>query len=372
MLDLRLRVNGVIYGGWKSVNVTFSLERLAGTFELVMADRDSGAVNRMDIHPGNWCELFIQNPSDEYPVISGWIDNVNVAYGQGDHSLVVTGRDVMGDLVDCSAGVGTVGEWQDARLENIVSDLTFIHGGEGDQRTIIVQVERGADTGEPFKHVKINLGETAFEVIARLCKQRAVIPYSMGDGVLRLGRAGDRTAYEKLVYGENIKAAQITNSNLERFRHYYVVGQAQGSDLMEPDEFTNPFASAWDRAIVRDRPMMIVAETQGDKASLTRRAKWESTYRAGKSRQIAYIVQGWTMKTVGEQLWPLNSLVSITDPIAGLDKEKWLISGVSFNLDESGSSTELTVTHPGAFALSPEDDKAGEIGKAFDILANDS
>ena len=72
-------------------------------------------------------------------------------------------------------------------------------------------------------------------------------------------------------------------------------------------------------------------------------------FRAGASRKLEVLVQGWTQPN--GQIWPLHGLVNITDKWIGITA-KMLIAGVTYSLDDSGGElTTLQLVFPETFQL---------------------
>ena len=57
MADIALTVDGLIYGGWKSVSVRRSIETVAGTFSLSASERWPGQQALKAILPGQKCTV---------------------------------------------------------------------------------------------------------------------------------------------------------------------------------------------------------------------------------------------------------------------------------------------------------------------------
>lgn len=333
MNDVKLKVDGREYSGWKSLRVGRGIEQIAGTFELSVTERWAGQEQPWPILPGAECVLSING----HDLISGWVDDVVPSYDVTRHGIKVSGRDRTGGLVDCSA-IHESGEWKDRTLLQIAKDLATPFG---------VTVTAEASVGAPFATASIQEGETAFETIERLARFRGVLLVSNGCGGLVITRTSTERIATGLVQGENILSASATLSHRDRYSRYIVKGQNSGSDFSTPAQNASVSAEATDPAISRYRPLVIVAEDQGDVTKLADRAKWEAGVRAGRSCRATITVQG---RSHGDGLWHPNRLVSVRDDFLRLDGDM-LITSVTFILDEKGSRTELELCRPEAFEL---------------------
>jgi len=345
MAEVALTVNGQIWGGWTSVRIQRSIEQIAGQFSLGLTERWPGQPDRREISPGDSCTVAI----DGRVVITGRVDDVEVSFDGNAHAVTVSGRDATGDLVDCSAE-HRPGQWQGRTLLQIASELCRPFG---------VPVRAEVDIGKAFGDQTLQKGETVFEIIERLCRHRAVLAVSDGRGGLVFTRAGAARVGLILQEGKdgNILAARGTFSHRDRFSRYTVLGQAAGSDFTSPEDNSEPAAVATDPMVRRHRPLIVLAEDQGDGASFAARAAWEARVRAGRARRAEVTVQGWSHAA---GLWQPNGLVRLDSPWLRIAADM-LIAGVEFTLDERGSTTTLSLVRPEAFELTalPEKESVG-------------
>lgn len=334
-MTVDLTVNGTRYRGWQSVEVTRSIEAIAGSFSLAVTERWPGSQARYAISPGAACTLA----ADGEALITGHVDTVDVRFDDRGHGVTIAGRDVTGDLVDCSAEAPG-GELRDVTLTQLAARLAQPFG---------VEVRAETDAGRPFDRITIEPGESAFEAIERACRMRAVLPVSDGRGGLLLTTAGQAgRAATTLAQGQNILAAGGTYSWRDRYSTVTVKGQAAGTDSF----FGEPAAAAKGRqadpAIGRHRPLTVIAEAPGDDAALAERAAWEVTVRRGRSRSVEITVAGWRMSD--GRLWAPNMLVPAVSDWLGIDQDMLIVS-VTYSLDETGTLARLSLMRPDAYAL---------------------
>lgn len=336
MIDIK--VNGSIYGGWKSARIPFGIEQIANSFELTVTDRWSGQDNAYPIRVGSACEVLL----DGETVITGYVDDNTPEFDAGSHSISIAGRDRTGDLVDCSA-IHKSGQWANATLDKIVRDVCAPFG---------IKVIIDAPLGEKFSTFSIQEGETAHECIDRACRMRAVMPVSDGKGNLVITRAKSGAPVAELIQGENILYARGEFSLRERFSTYYIKGQDRGSDdnTDTPENHTQVSATATDSFVKRYRPLIVLAEDKGAHATFKQRAEWERNVRRGRSARATVRMNGW--RNVSGELWRANTMVRLISPYLGAPDVNLLIVGGTYIKDESmGTVTELSLVGREAFDL---------------------
>ena len=334
MPDLGLTIDGVRYSGWKDISVHRSIEHISGGFEITMSEIEPEDPTLRALVPGPRCTIDLDGDT----VLTGWIDEVRTSWSADRHDVSVRGRDVTGDLVDCAA-VLTTHEWNNRKLEQIVAAICA---------PFDIEVLTMADTGRPFDKEGTQDGETAFQAIDRLCRQRAILPMSDGLGRLLLTRAGTNRTGSGLSFGENLISGEFVSSDRERFSEYIVRGSREKLENWGPEASTEVEGRAADPAIERYRPWISIGEVAADNSTLKDRARWEASVRAGRGRSGIYTVAGWRDGTGA--LWSPNQLVSVRDPFAGVQGEM-LTSAIEYTKGPRGTRTAITLVRPDAFDL---------------------
>jgi len=344
MLELQLKVNGMIYGGWTSMRLERGMEQCSGMFELNVTELWPEQRTAREIAPGDECTVLLAGTT----VVTGYVDEMTLSYSASKHDVAVRGRDKTADLVDCSA-VKPAGQWSGRKLEQIAADLCQPFG---------IKVLTQTDTGKAFPNFALQQGETVFEAIERMARIRAVLVTSDGLGNLVLARASTERISTPLVLGQNLLESSGTLSYRERFSSYTMKGQSAGGDWFNGKAASQVKAEAKDPGVKRYRPLIVVSESQDVAASLKDRVLWEASVRAARSNDITCKVQGWAH---ADGLWEPNKLVHVRDPWLRLDTDL-LIKKVAYTLDDSGTFCELALTSPDAYKLLPLKETTGGSG----------
>lgn len=336
MPDVVLELDDRRYGGWQEVEVTLSLEQLAGSFRLAVTERWDAEGERARIMPGQACTVRLAGE----PVIKGHVDAVFPSYDAQTHRVEVWGRDATADLVDCSA-VKPGGQWLKADLGRVARDLASPFG---------VQVVEAEAVGSPFASVTVQEGESVFELLERLAKQRGLLLWSDATGALMLGRPRPRDVLTQLERGRNVEAAAGEFSQRDRCSLYIVKGQMPGTDDFYASAAAGPTARTTDPGMGRYRPLVVVSEAPGGIRDYRLRAAWERDVRRARGSRAVYTVTGWAH---AEGLWQPNTLVPVVDDWLDLH-QVLLVAGVTYRADASGTRAELTLVQPDALDLLPE------------------
>lgn len=354
-----LEVNGKRYSGWTSITVKRSLESMGGAFDLALTERWPEMPKAWPIVAGDKCRILLGDD----PVITGYVDKVGVSYDQSSHELKAGGRDTTGDLVDCSAPSSS---YRNATLPEIASDLAEPFG-------IDVLDETEDDGYNRIPKRSVQNGESVFRHLERQALTDGRLLVTDGNGNLVITRAGKGgTADDVLELGVNIKAASIERDFSQSYSDITVKGQASAADLdtfdinsAGPSHTVTRENPAIAGGTSRHRPLILLSETQADGQRCQQRAEWEQARRKGKEIRISVTVQGW--RQTSGRLWTINQKVRLACPYLRADGW-WLISGVEFKLDESGTVTVLTLGDEAGFQPQPKVSKAEQAAESFEVM----
>lgn len=121
-----LTVDGLDYGGWKSVEISADLERQFRSFSLNITWQWPGQLEVKPIKPGSRCQVRIGSDL----VLTGYVYKAPVSYDAHQVSLSIEGSSLTQDLADCAA-INRPSQWQEQSLLSIVQALAGAYGGRG-------------------------------------------------------------------------------------------------------------------------------------------------------------------------------------------------------------------------------------------------
>ncbi|MFD1557096.1 phage baseplate assembly protein [Paraburkholderia silviterrae] len=335
--DLTLVVGGSRLSGWTRVRVSRGVERCPSDFQIEMTERYPGQPFDLTVQPGDECTVWIGNDQ----VITGYVDRVSPAYDPITHSITVSGRGKCQDLVDCAA------EWPGGQILgssvlDIASKLASYYG---------ITVSCAGEPGASIPQFNLMLGETAYDVIERICRYRALLPYEDTDGNLILGSIGTSQATNGFTEGVNVEKARAIFSIDQRYSEYLAF-------LQSVDVFTdvgnggNLFATVKDPTVLRHRRRVIIAEAGGGGQDVAiQRANWECARRYGRSFTVALTTDSW--RDSSGTLYTPNTLVPLALPTLKVTGKTWVISDVTYTRDENGTRATMMIMPPTAFYPEP-------------------
>jgi prophage tail gpP-like protein len=336
-----LKIDGIKWTGWKSVEITRQIDAVCDSFSLGLIDRWQEGMEAVPLAAGMPCELLI----GDVPFVNGYIDKVTFNLGPTNHEITVSGRSKTADLVDCAA-IHSPGLWNNLTALELAAILAEPFG---------VKVTSSIDVGKPFDSFKLEEGETAFEALDRISKERSLLFISDNDGDLKVVKLAEKTSSTDIIQGENVKTSSSSYDMANRFSDYIVKGQKPGNDQEYGLACAQVRGEARDESVLRYRPFMVRAENQVSVNDAIIRAKWEASTRAARAVSVTCALQGWRD---GDDLWAVNTLVYCKLPYLRIDG-KLLISKVTFTLSQTeGVVTKLELKDQNAFQPEPPKKKA--------------
>ena len=354
-----IRVGGKIYGGWKSVKISISMNQITRAFGLSVTDKFPGNLDFHRLRNGDLVQLYI----GEDLVCTGYIDEVKVNYNGKQITVDVQGKSKTVDLVECCPvakyGVGAKQEenawkgvvigkggqkkevphsaiqttsWKNLKTSEIMASLAAPYS---------IAVHSIGEVGNKLANHTVVPGETVSESINRLITKDnlVVMDDEAGDLVIvEPGDAGDCT--DALELGKNTLVGDAKFNASKLYSRYVVLGQHSGTDTdfgRSASEDKGVVDSAF---VTRPRLKVIKDQGQSGKKTCGERADFERRYQEALYHSATYTVQGWRQSD--GSLWKVNSMVNVVDKLLGI-KDSLLISSLSFSLTNQGSTTSLTV-----------------------------
>lgn len=329
---LRLKINNNVFDGWTEARITHGVRQASSSFQLSLTDKWQG--KSWQIKPFDKCELF----DDDDALINGYVDSASTSYDSESHTVNISGRSITADCVDCSAESK---QFNNQTIQQIATELAKPFG---------VAVVNDVGELKRIKSFKPDEGSTVFESIERLARLDGLLVTDDANGNIVLTRAGEARISTPLVNGENILSASASYNVSGVFSDYIIKGQQKGGDDIDAATAAHVKALVTDSAVIRHRPLLVMAESQVDIASAKIRGEWEKNARFGNSQSFTVTVQGWRH---ANGLWRANNLVKLKDAILGVDAD-FLIAAVTYSIDDtSGTLTQLDLAPRAAFIPEP-------------------
>lgn len=374
-----LEVNGVKYEGFTDISVTRSIENFANQFSFSTTVREGStqaddlgftrisSIKRIqnDLMVQDEVRVFI----DDNLILTGFIEDLNISYDAGSHSISVSGRDKTGDLIDSSTQKKVYTQLDFIKLvEKILSDngyssIKVINNLTAGSLTTLDNSDNTANTNS----ISPENNDSIAQFIDSIAKKVQVLVYTNKDGNLVVTREGDEEVNGSLINtanGENnnILSGNIKVSSLDRFNRLFVFAQAGNKDFTS--QTVSQQGDATDSEVRTSRKKIINYNKPSLNLSLQNYAKWSINIRRAKGARYNCRVQGYYTTRENKEIWQPNTLVQIKDDLCQVNGQ-FLIQGVTYTKSNQGSFTDLSIVNRGAFSVD-----GGLIANASDFASN--
>lgn len=337
---MRLEVGGIVYAHFLSAKVEVDMKAIARKFEFAAATEGVGDI---PFRKGQACRVLV----DDEPILTGWIEKIEV-YADGDAmAYKVAGRDRLADLVDSNLeGVGEVGSTVAGAARAVLRSLGL------DAQVI----DRSGSGGRSFDAAReaaaVDSIETAAEFLWGIAARRQILLASDGDGNLVLWNGEAAPIDTRLIHrrdgiGNNLHAAHFSTDDSKRFGVYRVSAQANVSALsffdvvMGAAEIASISAEHVDPAVRSSRRRIVASEASYTPGDAKARARWEANL--DRAEGTSYTVEVSRYRDDAGALWALNTAPLVEDEFAGINA-RMLISGLIFEATEDGPKVTITLT----------------------------
>lgn len=357
MDDVSITVGDQTWTPWQQIVISASCENLPRQFQLTGTPEflsGPGALN--GTRPGQACTIKIGNDV----VITGWIDRRVMSAGPREHQIVLTGRGLTRNAVDCSIDLTDTttkikgGMINEPTLLSMAQDLCHSYG--------IKVVSNVADLGIPILGYQVHLQDSPFDAIERVARYAGYLVYENALGQMVLDRVGTRSHASGFTVPGNIEYIQSERSVADRFQTYYVTWMTVDS-LGEFSPLTARIVPVIDPTFTEKRIKVIISEQIGSPVAteadgfrlgnLTaqQRGNWEMGRRYGRSQAVSLTCDSW--RDSAGKLWEPNMLATIDAPAVDIANANWLIGSVAFRKDASGTHADIVMMDPLAFTPEP-------------------
>lgn len=215
-----LQIGGRQHGDWTHYSVDSDLVMAADAWQVSLGL--PGGVFPPDVEPGAMVKVLVGDET----VLMGRIDDISHSVASGSHQLALSGRDLAGMLLDCSAPLFTgKGMTLQDVLDNVVKPLG------------IARIRVDAKAKGQIEKINVDPGNSAWDVLTRAAQANGLTAWFDPDGTLVVGGPDySRPASARLILrrdgkGNNVLSLAETRSHAQRYSELTLLGQGHGQSL---------------------------------------------------------------------------------------------------------------------------------------------
>lgn len=332
--QLTLTVDGGEYAGWIQAEVHRSLDRFAHSFDLTYVDRWADDQEPWPIRPG----VPVQVKYGNHILVTGQVDCSTFRAEAQAWQLRAAGRSLTGDLVDCSA-IFKTGVWTNKKLVDIANDLVSSYG---------LTVEMSIPDNTPIRRFTIEEGETVYDALDRLVRNRGFLPVTNPDGNISMVRLEEFVGVTVDLPVADTVSRELVEDQQNTHSQYLLRSQSFAADEFGTDVTVHRKFDSQAVTGMRHRPLVLVADCASDLDTLKRRAQWEQNVRYGRSVQLRYVMPG-ILDPRGLP-WQPGAQYYVRDQLLGVEERLLCVSAV-ITVKDGTLETAVSLTRPEAFSL---------------------
>jgi len=315
-----------------SYQIEADMYNAADAFSLELANPE------IQIKAGQRCDLYVNDRLE----LTGIIDAVDKGEDKTSKTLRVSGRDLMGLLVDssCEEFLTLGGMTVKALAERLLRKTPFI-----DRKKIIYQKGTGTPLLDaPQNLTQIEPGDTIFETLKGYAAARGLMFFALPDGTMVFGlpkSTGEPmfTITRKKTGETNIIKGTSKTDISQQHSSITVIGQVQGPEYS--GETINVKGTVKQPDFPFYKPLVVV---NNDTQNPTAQARMLRDKEAFEAFQLSYTVPGYAQHSKN---WAINELCTVNDETLGISGA-YLVYSRSFSLSkDQGRITELKLSIPG-------------------------
>jgi prophage tail gpP-like protein len=327
--EVALKLDDQVIEGWNEYAITSHLYTADTSFRLSLS-----APGGLEISEGAHCRISV----GEHLILTGLVDQVVESDTKNSHGITVTGRDLMGTVIDeyCTTFKTYEGWTVRAAAEKLLAPLPYI------SRKNIVFADGAESLSVARGYTQVEPGATVFETLRGIAASRGLLFYCRADGTLVFakpktgGASAFRLTRDVNDEGNNIKSGSRTRNLAARWRTVKVIGQQQSEVSFDSASDVNVSATVEDASHPLSHKTMVVGYND-DGTSAKRQADLILQRQRLEGFALQYQVQGHLF---AGKPWAINELCEVVDkrrkpPVQG----SYLIVGRSFSRSKIGGTT---------------------------------
>lgn len=365
-MSFEIRVNGQPFTLWVSATVRRSIDANAGVFRFT----NSSTVPQKDypVKTGDFVEILISGVRK----LAGFVDDNSGTQDEDSHTLEISGRDNIQDLIDSSVPDDAKVTEGPVTLKKLCEKVISSIGA----KIKVIEAVTGLAAFSSDDLQAAGSGDTCMGFLVSFARKRQVYLVPDGSGNLVIFRPDKSNKSSSPLLHQingvtnNVTGYSFKRSQQNRFNEYLC--RSQDNFGFDPfgdyaGEGTDRKDSVKDGQIRASRYLEIQAEESMNDAECKDRAAEESNVRRAAGTRYTATVAGVTQSD--GTVWDFGQFVDIIDDFADVSGE-FLIKTVEYAIDiRRGSRTSLVTVPPDAYQVTAEppaeSSRAAQTGTGF-------
>jgi len=331
---VELQVGGDIFKAWESIQASAEFGALR-TFAFLATEAVSSSGGKSS---PNWSTLQIK-PGDECSIkfagelfLTGVVNCRNAHYNAFQHNVLISGKSTAGLTTDSSASMKDNGGGQFKGQTWLAIAKKVL-----EKKKVQVRLEgSNPDAEVPFDDAQINPGETDFNFLGRLAREKGITLFDDEHGTLIGLASPPQGSVGSLVEGQNIQSATCRIEDTTIFPTEVCLSQTCGSDGYWGRRAAQGAAHSENPSVKGHKPFLLLSDRRGTTKSSVPRLDYDNLWIHNENIAADIVVYGW--QNEGGSLWQVGDQVSVQSPMLMLNGSKLYVQRVDFTQDNNEGS----------------------------------
>lgn len=333
---VQVHIGGRVHDAWTGYSIDSSLLIPADGWQVSLATTELRVPP--EVQPGAEVQVRVGGEV----VLAGLLDEWQHTVSKAGHELALSGRDLAGLLIDCSAPILST---QQLTLQQVVEKIVKPLG--------VKRVRIDAETKLMRERVITEPGDSAWDMVRRAAEANGLWAWVEPDGQLVVGGPDYSAApVDTLVMrrdgtGGNVLGLAERRSIVERYSEVTVLGQAHAVGMQEGRH--NVKATVRDTGVTKFRPKVLCDHEAVTAAIAEARAKKVISDARIRAYELRATVPGH--RTAGNKLWTPGQRVHLVSEPHDLDGVYFVMARRLSLSRQGGQVTELSLREDGVWTL---------------------
>ncbi len=331
---IKIEINSCDVDDFLDFSLSKSIENFCNSFSINITQKTA---NFIGLIKGSSIKIEI----NQELVFSGYVEGIDITQSLTEHYLTLSGRDKAGEIIDSDIIPKQYKQNDFLKLARLILDDNGFNN---------IKIETNIKNlpklvGNSFvaeKDMKI------FQFLDKLARTIQVIIITNESGDILITREGADLAVGELNLTKNNINLLSSNLNIdssETYRYIRIVGSQKQVESKKRFKQNVEFV---DQTANTNKRLIVSLGSNANKHKLEDVANWYMAVKRGKGSKYETEVRGFLTNVDTGLLWKENTLVLLQDK-ANKMNGCFLIQGVSYKLDDSGSRTTLSLCNVGSF-----------------------
>lgn len=292
---IQIIINDTVYKNIENISINKDILKICNSFNISIESQEA-----LNIKAGDKITILENKKS----FFVGYIDTYNIQITNNKSPLVISGRSLANDLVDCN--ITEFKQYTQLTPLSIIQDIIKDFNISVSTNLILDKLD-----------FNINIGDTYFNAINKICKQYNILVISTKNGNIELVK-NTKKQNNIILKDKDLLSINYSNDLSKQFSEYTYLKETTTKDVKN--------GTVQNDKIFRYRPFIKINNQNKNNLDLS---KWEKQNREANSEKLTISILNWD--------FDINTILQIDTQII---KNSYLIKSINYTY--SGTAGKIS------------------------------